>query len=202
MAGRAESRSLRSVASAAASLDAAGVSRVWLAIMVAAVTGFSLVFACAPPFAAFGAIAAMTLSRRDAVGVTIALWLANQLIGFGLLGYPWTANSVGWGVAMGVVAVVSTLVAQRIVARLGDASALVQGVLALIGSFAIYELLLIAGSLAWLGGLESYAPAIVARIFAVNCLALAGLALLHRVAALAGLVGPQLLTARPTASAQ
>ena len=175
----------------------------WLALLVVAISAFSLVFACAPPFVAFGVIAAMTLSRRDAIGVTVALWLANQLIGFGVLGYPWTANSVEWGVVMGVAAVITTLATRHIVARLRTASPLVQGVMALLGAFAIYELLLIAASLAWLGGLGSYAPSIVARIFAVNCAALVGLYLLHRLGALAGLIAlPRGLDTGRTVSAQ
>jgi hypothetical protein len=32
------------------------------------------------------------------------VWLANQAIGFGLLHYPWTASSFGWGVTIGVAA--------------------------------------------------------------------------------------------------
>lgn len=48
------------------------------------------------PFAAFGVLAAMTLSRADAIRVTVALWQANQAIGYGILEYPRTVNaSVG-----------------------------------------------------------------------------------------------------------
>jgi len=53
---------------------------VWLALLVAASAAFSFVFACATPFAAFGAAAALTLSRRDALRLTVAVWLANQVI--------------------------------------------------------------------------------------------------------------------------
>jgi len=45
------------------------------------VSAFSFVFACATPFAAFGVLAAMTLSRADAIRATVALWMANQVIG-------------------------------------------------------------------------------------------------------------------------
>ena len=74
-------------------------------------------FACPTPFAAFGVLAAMTLPRADALRITVALWLANQIIGYAVLGYPRTANSVMWGLAIAVAAVASTMIAQVIVAR-------------------------------------------------------------------------------------
>ena len=41
-----------------------------------------------------------------------ALWLANQLTGFIVLGYPWTPNKRGGGPAIGIAAVLGTLAAQ------------------------------------------------------------------------------------------
>src|SRR5712692_7098304 len=75
---------------------------VWLAMLVAASAAFSFVFACATPFAAFGAAAALTLSRRDALRLTVAVWLANQVLGYAVLKYPWTANSFAWGAVLAV----------------------------------------------------------------------------------------------------
>ncbi len=56
--------------------------QLWLALLVAASAAFSFVFACATPFAAFAAAAALTLSRRDALRLTVAVWLANQVLGY------------------------------------------------------------------------------------------------------------------------
>jgi len=85
----------------------------WLALLVAASVVFSLGLACAAPFTAFGAAAALTLSRRDALVLVMSVWLANQLVGFTLLHYPWTANAFAWGGALGVVAVLATLARGR-----------------------------------------------------------------------------------------
>jgi hypothetical protein len=74
----------------------------WLAILIAASVSFSFGFACAVPFAALGAVAALTLPRQHAWLVLIATWFANQVIRFAALGYPWTANAIAWGVALGV----------------------------------------------------------------------------------------------------
>jgi len=71
--------------------------QLWLAILVVATIAFTLVFACAAPFAAFGAAAALTLSRRDALLATVALWLVDQAAGYLIVGYPWTLHSVAWG---------------------------------------------------------------------------------------------------------
>jgi len=154
--------------------------QVWLTILVAATIGFSLVFACAAPFAAFGAIAALTLSRRDALLVTVALWLANQLTGYALLGYPGTANSVAWGPAIGIAAVLGTMAAQWTVLRLAGARDVVRAPAALLAAFAVYEVAIFVVSLALLGGIEMFAPAIVGQVFVTNMAALAGLYGLNR----------------------
>ena len=101
----------------------------WLATLVVATFAFTLVFACAAPFAAFGAAAALTLSRRDALVVTVALWLANQLTGFLVLEYPWTLNSLAWGPAIGIAAVLGTVSAQSTARRLAGTSDIVRAAL-------------------------------------------------------------------------
>ncbi len=167
--------------------------RAWLAVLVVAISGFSFVFACATPFAAFGAIAALTLSRRDALRITLALWLADQLIGYGIHGYPPTADSFAWGAALGVAAVLTTLVARGIAVRLRAAGSLAQALAALLGAFAVFEILLFAVAVAGLGGTESFTLAIVSRILAINAVALVGLYVLHRIGAVVGLsAGPSL----------
>lgn len=70
---------------------------VWLGLLISASVAFSLGLACATPFAAFAAAAALTLSRRDALVLVTSVWFANQFVGFTVLDYPWTANSFAWG---------------------------------------------------------------------------------------------------------
>jgi hypothetical protein len=164
----------------------------WLALLVAASVAFTLGFACAMPFAAFGAAAALTLPRRDALLVTGAAWLANQIIGFAVLGYPGTANTIAWGAVLGIVAVLTTLTAQGVVGRFGH-----RGVVAVLGSFlgafAIYEGALFLVSATLLGGTEDYQLSIVIRILEINAAALIGLLVLSRLGVVAGLAnGPAL----------
>ena len=141
----------------------------WLAVLVAASVAFSLGFACAVPFAAFAAAVALTLGCREALYLTGALWLANQLIGFGVLHYPRDAGTFTWGAVLGIVAVLTTFA----------------------GAFIVYEGSLFVVSATWLGGTEVFAPAIVIRILAINAVAFAGLLVLNRFGGVAG------LTAKP-----
>ena len=93
---------------------------IWLTLLVAASVAFSLGFACAVPLAAFAAAAALTLSSADALVLILLVWLANQLVGFSVLGYPWTVSTFAWGMVLGVVAVLATLVSQWTAARFAN----------------------------------------------------------------------------------
>ncbi len=147
----------------------------WLALLVVATIAFSLVFACAAPFAAFGTVAALTLSRRDALLLTVALWLANQLTGFVILDYPWTVNSLAWGPAIAIAAILATLAAQWTLRQLASARDVVRTLAAFLLAFAVYEIAIFAVSVGLLGGTQTFAPSIVGQVFVTNVAALVGL---------------------------
>jgi hypothetical protein len=167
--------------------------QLWLALLVAASAAFSFVFACATPFAAFSAAAALTLSRRDALRLTVAVWLANQVLGYAVLKYPWTANSFAWGAVLGAAAILTTVAARGVALRLAERSYGVLALATLLAAFMVYEGVLFAVAVALLGGTESFTLPIVGRIFSVNAVALVGLYSLHLVGAAAGLIGPSAL---------
>lgn len=88
--------------------------------LVAAAVLFSFALACAMPFAAIGALAALVLPWREALVTAILGWLVNQVIGFGALGYPTDMTTLAWGAVLGlsaVAAVMAALVSQRQRAR-------------------------------------------------------------------------------------
>ena len=159
----------------------------WLALLVAASVAFSFGFACAVPLAAFGAAAAMTLSRGNALVLIGAVWLANQIVGFAVLGYPWTANTLAWGVALGVVAILATLAAQASAVRLARSGKMAVALAAFAAAFVVYEVALFAIAGTLLGGIEDFTPAIIGRILAINAAAMLGLLVLNRLGAVAGL---------------
>jgi hypothetical protein len=161
----------------------------WLALLVAASVAFSLGFSCAVPFAAFGAVAALTLERRDALMLIGAIWLANQLVGFGFLDYPWTADTFVWGIVLGAVAILCTTAGIVAAGRLEARDTILAALAAFAGAFVVYEGSLFVVSATLLGGLEDFAPAIVVRILEINAAAFVGLLILNRLGKAAGFAG-------------
>jgi hypothetical protein len=158
---------------------------VWIALLTVASVALSLVFACATPFAAFVALAAVNMRRGDVLALAVATWLANQAVGYGLLHYPLTANSFEWGGAIGVAVVVAAeaaIAAQRPFAR-GLVTATVA---AFAAAFAVFELVLYGFSFV-LGDAGAFTLAIVGDILKANVLALLGLGILFYLAVMVGL---------------
>jgi hypothetical protein len=175
-----------------AQLTSAARRPLWVAVLVVASVVFSLGFACAVPLAAFAAIAALTLSRRDAFALVGAVWLANQIAGFAMHHYPVTASTLAWGAGLGAVALLSMLAAQWVKDHLAQRH-MVAAIAAFLAAFTAYEGSLFAISLALASGVSDYAPLIVGRIFAINTAAFAALFLVHRLGVFAGLAkGPRL----------
>jgi hypothetical protein len=81
-----------------------GQRALWAAILGTATVAGSYVFACATPFAALAALAAIYLPRRDGLLLILAAFVANQAMGYCVLGYPATADSFAWGGAIAVAA--------------------------------------------------------------------------------------------------
>ncbi len=157
-----------------------------LTLLITGSIAFSLGFACAMPFAALGAVAACTLPRRDAFLATLLVWLANQAIGFVFLQYPWTANCLAWGGAIGLSSLLCTWGACRASRKLGALPPWLACALAFAVAFGILESAFFAFSL-FLGGTENFTPSILVRILGINSVALGGLFALHRMAALLGI---------------
>lgn len=160
----------------------------WLVLLIAASVAFTLGFACAVPFAAFAAIAATTLDRRDGLWLAVGLWLANQIVGFGFMGYPTDPMTIAWGLALGAVAVLTTFAAYWVCGKLPYAEAGTRGIVAFAAAFVVYEGTLALLSLTPLGGIENYTFGIVGYILVLNAVAAAGLYVLHRVATKVGFV--------------
>jgi len=160
----------------------------WPSLLVAASLMFSLGLACATPLAAFAAAVALTSSRRDALVLILSVWLANQFVGFTVLGYPWTASTFAWGVALGAAAVLATLAGQWTAGRSADAARVVGFLLTALAAFAAYEAALFVVAVTLLGGTEDFTAAILGWIFVINAAAFVGLLVLHRLAVSVGLV--------------
>jgi hypothetical protein len=143
--------------------------------------------------AAFAAAVALSLSRRDAVLVILLVWLANQLVGFTLLDYPWTASTVAWGATLGAVAVLATWAGQSMARCFQSTARGITVAATFLVAFAVYQAALFAISATLLGGAEIYTLAIQGRIFAINAAAFVGLLVLNQLAPSIGLARKPLI---------
>ena len=153
---------------------------VWLGLLIAAIAALTTGYTCITPFAAFAVIAAITLPRRDAVILAVALWLTNQAVGFGVLNYPWTASTFAWGAAIGAAAVIATLTAHWAVRRLAALHIVARMAAGFAGAFVLYELALYVVAVSMLGGTEVFGPAVVGQVLFANAVTLVGLVALHQ----------------------
>jgi hypothetical protein len=150
-------------------------------LMATACTLASLIFTCATPFAALAAFAAATLPLPSALVAVSGTWLLNQAIGYGLLAYPISADSMAWGAGLGAASLVATVAAGSLSGLLGRKDSLLGYGYGLAAAFGTYELCLIAVGVL-LGSLEAFTPAIVTRIALLNVVALVALAVIWQVA--------------------
>lgn len=134
----------------------------------------SFALACATPFAAFAVIAAAMLPLRSALLVVTGAWLVNQGIGFGALRYPIDGNTMLWGVVIGIAALAATATSTAVLRLRPRATTPLVLALALIGSYGVYEVALLAAT-PFLGGADNFTAAIVARIGVLNGVWLIGL---------------------------
>lgn len=156
----------------------------WAALLIATSIAFTLAFACAMPLAAFGALAALTFNRRDALLLAGGIWFANQCIGFGMLGYPWTAETFSWGILLGAAGLLSVRAAEWPARHFAGAAACG---LAFLAAFAAYEGSLFIVSMAVHSGTEAFMPMVAGRVLAINAAAFTGLLTMNHLGIVTGL---------------
>ncbi|MCX7900511.1 MAG: hypothetical protein N2444_10625, partial [Methylocystis sp.] len=130
----------------------------------------TIALACATPFAAFAAFAALMFPRREALIAAASVWLANQAVGFVVLGYPITPVSMLWGGAIGASVVGATLATQAVCAR-----APISGVSASLFAFGASQIVFRAAMMLTalvLGGIEGFTLANLAYLSALDAVTL------------------------------
>jgi hypothetical protein len=136
------------------------------ALLVAISAISSWEFACITPFVAFAVIAGYALSPRAALLTIAGVWLANQTIGFAVLGYPWTVDTILWGFAIGAAALLAVMLASGAL-RLPIRNNLAAVGAAFVVAFGAYEGGLFLVTFA-LGGKDAFTPAIVGHVALLN----------------------------------
>ena len=160
----------------------------------AAVTLFSFALACATPFPALAALAALHLRRSDALVLTGIAWVANQAIGYGFLGYPQTWDSFAWGGVIGLSALAATAVAIGAETLTRRAGRLAAAVVSFTAAFIAYEA-------APPSGPEAFSAPIVMWILRVNALAFVALMLVQSLGDSLGWAVRRDIYWKPTAAA-
>jgi hypothetical protein len=156
---------------------------IWIALIATSGVCLSSVFACATPFAALAALAALKLGRRDTIAVPGLVWLANQVIGYGFLGYPWTWVSLAWGLAIGG----STALAVVAAAALSTARPAPLAVsLPFVAAFTAFELGLYVTGFVLPGSDGAFSAAVIGHVFLINAVTLCCLMAAYHLAMLVG----------------
>lgn len=172
----------------------AGRDATWVAIVTLSSIAFSYVFACATPFAALGALAGTRMRLGAGLVLTAAAWAANQSIGFFVLSYPRTWDSLGWGAAIGVAALLGALAARWASAL--SRNAFPATLSAFAAAFVVYEGVLFAATAVLPSTGAAFSRAVVGHILLVNLGAFVGLLLIQRLAVCFGLQ-PERASLRP-----
>ncbi|MEN0001766.1 MAG: hypothetical protein AAF940_12875 [Pseudomonadota bacterium] len=149
----------------------AGQSPLWMFVLIAAAILFSFALACGMPFAALSALAALTLAPRNAIVLGGLGWLANQMIGFGFLGYPLDAMTLAWGIALGVSAIAAVGAGLIMVRRSALTSLPLRLGTAFLAAWIAQQATIFVASLLLGGTATAFAVDVVWFIFWTNALA-------------------------------
>ena len=133
-------------------------------VVISAVSSWE--FACITPFVAFAVAAGYAMSAGAAVLTVLAIWLVNQGIGFAVLGYPWTIDTILWCFAIGGAALLATVLACATF-RFGLHNNVTAIGAAFLLAFVAYEGGLFLVTFA-LGGQDAFTPAIVGHVALLN----------------------------------
>ncbi len=147
----------------------------WPPTFALTTVGGSVVAGCMMPFVAIATIAAGTLDLRRGLITIVACWMANQIIGFGLMGYPVDAPTIGSGFALCVSMLIVFALTRRF-GRPGIAGWAVTGVM----GFVAYEISLYAMAHLF-GGTDMFTAEIIMLIGTNELVWFAGLLIAHSV---------------------
>lgn len=164
---------------------------IWAGLLIVGSIVLSTKFSCATPFAALAALAALDMKRSDGLLLVVAVWAANQAVGYGLLGYPIETQSFTWGATIGVAAVAGYFAARGAIAATAPQSFVAAIGAALIAAFVVYQAVLFAATAILPSGETAFSLPVIGEIALVNAIAFTVLLLLHRLVAMSGML-PQI----------
>lgn len=155
----------------------------WIALIAASSIGLSAFFACVTPFVALATLAALYLRVDERWAVVGFVWLANQIVGFGILGYPLTWDCAAWGLAIGLSCGLAVLAASAL-STTKPAPLVVS--LPFVAAFAAFEAGLFAAGRVLPASGDVFGLPVIRHVFWVNAAALCALMALYQLLSLAG----------------
>ena len=164
---------------------------VWSLVLVGAAMLYSFALACGMPFAALGALAALALPLRAAFATAILGWLANQLVGFGFLGYPTDPSTLAWGLALGISAIAAVAAARMTWNVTKHFPVVVASALALAVALVAQQTVVYAASWPLPSHPSAFSMPVLWQIGWTNALAFVVLGVLYRLGAMVGLAPSQ-----------
>ncbi len=168
-----------------------GASTLWIMLLTAASTATTLLLACATPFPALAALAAVHMRPRDGVALMLAAWAASQVIGFGILGYPHDPATLGWIPGLATAAVGSVLGAYAALRSLSDRPVPVRLAIGYLAAFVTFKAVVLVWALLLGGAASTIDPAILSRQFLRNGAILIGLYAVYRALVALGVPTPR-----------
>jgi hypothetical protein len=167
----------------------AGSQWLWIALLALASVALSFKLSCATPFAALATLAALHMTKSDGLALVLLAWAANQLVGYGFLGYPRDAESYTWGLAIGIAAVATFATAVALAPRVEQFGRAPMMLAMLAAAFVVYEAILFAATAVLPATDVAFSWKVIAEIGLVNAAVFPALLLAHKGAELVGLTG-------------
>jgi len=146
----------------------------WSAGLVALVLGGCLLIGCLEPLVAVAVIAAGAVPLGRALLLTAVVWLAGQAIGFGLHDYPRDAQTISWGVGLGVAALVAVIAAATTLRVFKGGPTWLRAGAAFVAAFVVNQLVIL-GVEQVITGACTVRPGVISLVGGVNAAWLAGL---------------------------
>lgn len=102
-------------------------------------------------------------------------WVANQAIGYGILNYPQTDESFGWGFVMGVAALLATYLSSSVSERFAHLKPFVRTLLVFLVAAGSYQTMMFFATYREVGHVDSAHFAIAWHVILIDIAAFAGL---------------------------
>ena len=168
-----------------------GASALWIFLLTAGSIATTFALACATPFAALNALAAVHMRKNDGIKLMLLVWAASQVVGFGFLDYPHRLETYAWGIALGMGAVAALFGADAALARRSLKTEPAQLAMAYVAAFVSFKTVIALWALGLGGIATTLDPAIVARQFLRDGAILIGLFAFYHALRAMGLPAPR-----------